>query len=737
MRTSARKAVIAAILVLGLVPLGALTAFGGRSIDAEFPVSVAPGGQVQPDADWPYVAYKDGRYDSLGVGNGEPHVRVYNMVTGRDFPVTPENLGLWEQANPSVSGTRVVYSDQRNYAETECDVWMYDIATGEETVVCDGPNGQGNPFIYGDTVAWVDWRNSRAEIWMKDLSTGEMRAVAPGPGNQREPVVWENYISWRDDRMSDSGGWNNVYLYDIASDEATCVAESVRWSNPNPPYQYSYIDFYDPHVADGVVVFNAYINEFDGSTYTVQDSIWLYDIEADDYTVLRSDAPGNCWHPVVADGWVTWTDYRNGANEVWGYDLTNEEEALLVAAEMGATSLAAPESGEKLTLEEAEAAAELKATQVGSWFKYAGRSYTDAGWVYWHDHRPWDGDDSSADLYAKYLGTGNAPTQKMPLQGGTRYQTAIEVSRQGFPEGSSVVVVTTGKNWPDALTGAPLAAVYEAPILLIDTALPAETSASIAKSDVAWQVPSDVADEIERLGAERAIILGGERAVPPEVEQALADQFGMEVMRIGGANRFETASLVAEAIVDELGDTWSRMAFVTTGRNFPDALAASPLAASARWPIFLADSTGLSPETEQVMSDLGVWQVVVLGGSVAVPLEVGSQVAALGVGESERIGGRDRYETAALIADYGVVEMGMRYDVLGMATGSNFPDGLTLGAALGQDGFTMMLTASQTLPTNTRLALEANKDEISQMRYAGGTAAISKTVRDAIAACLH
>jgi beta propeller repeat protein len=740
MGSRVRRTALIVIMVVGLLPFGALSAFGERAINDEYPLVVAPGGQVQPDADWPYVAYKDGRYDYMGVGEGEPHIRVYNMETGRDFAVTPQNKGLWEQSNPAVSGTRVVYSDQRNYDETECDIYMYDIATGLETLICDAPNGQGNPYIYGDIVTWNDWRSSPGTIWMKNLKTGETRAAAPGPGNQRESSVWEDYIVWRDERTSPSGGSQNIYMYDIASDEATCVAEGVYYYNPNPPYDYEYVHNYDPHVGDGKVVFNEYSYGWNGSSGWNRDTIKMYDIATGEVTDLRDpSATDSCWHPVVSDGWVTWTDRRSGAMEVWGYDIANEEEVLLVAAEFGSgmDAVEATADGEKLTLEELEAAAEVKATISDEWFKYAGRSTTDAGWVYWHDHRPWDGDDSKADLYAKYLGTGTVSTQKMPLQGATRYQTAIDISRESFPLGADTVVIATGKNWPDALTGAPLASAYGGPILLVDQASPAEVAAGAVANGVAWQLPADVAAEIERLGASYAIILGGENAVPANVEQALWDQFGIESTRLGGEDRFETACLIAEELVLYLDEGWDGTAFVTTGRNFPDALAASPLAAWAGWPVFLSESTGLLDETEACMGDLGVETVIVLGGSVAVPLEVGSQVAALGVVEDERIGGSNRYDTAAKIAKWGVDELGMSVDTVGIATGDNYPDALALGAALGPNGNVMMLTSPSFLPAQTKAALEANKEQISQVRYAGGLVAISQAVRNAIAACLY
>jgi len=119
------------------------------------------------------------------------------------------------------------------------------------------------------------------------------------------------------------------------------------------------------------------------------------------------------------------------------------------------------------------------------------------------------------------------------------------------------------------------------------------------------------------------------------------------------------------------------------------------------------------------------------------PLSVMAQMQSLGITEIDRVGGDTRYETAALISEYGVNEFGMSFDTLGIATGTKFPDALSAGAALGQEGFTMMLTPGTYLHPTTAAALEANADDISQIRYAGGPSAVTDAVRAEITNCLH
>lgn len=679
--------VLVAVLTVGIMPTGLGIAYATRSIDSHYPLQVAAGGQIQPQIEWPYVVFKDGRDDYLGINDGEPYIQVYNMETGRVFPTTPENLGRWEQSNPSISGDRVVYSDQRNYDDSDCDIYMYDISTGLESLVCTATNGQGNPFIDGDTIAWVDRRdegNTSTDIYMKDLATGEESVVTTSTGSQYEPTVWENYVVWRD-----QSSWSSACMKDLESGETTVIAAG----GTGGPNDYWYI--YDPYIDDGVVVYS-YQHQWYTGVWNYVRSIKAYDIETGETTTLSTvNDNTNRWHPETGDGWVTWTDRRSGQMEVWGYDLASEEETCLVAYDSDGDG------------------------------SYAGRSAVGDGWVLWHDHRAGDGDDSEADLYGMSLDSftsGMSPaTQAMPLEGMDRYETAVDVCQQAFPDGADTLVVSTGKNWPDALAGASLAGAYNAPILLVSDMLPAA-----------------VADEIERLGPDQVFLLGGDQAVATPVEDDITSIVGTDtVVRLAGEDRYETACIVASETVSALGEEWDGTAFATTGNNWPDALAASPLAAHAGYPVFLADYDGFDAVTEQCMSDLGVTGAIVLGGTVAMPLSVMAQVESVGVTETVRVGGSNRYSTAALIADYGVSELGMSYDTVGISTGTKYPDALSAGAVLGEDGFVMLLTPGTYLHASTRAALEDNCEEISQVRFVGGLAALTSAVRDQIMDCVE
>jgi len=311
------------------------------------------------------------------------------------------------------------------------------------------------------------------------------------------------------------------------------------------------------------------------------------------------------------------------------------------------------------------------------------------------------------------------------VAGATRYETAVKASQLAFPTGAPCVIIATGSNWPDALGGGAFAAAKGGPVLLTDSRT----------------LPFAVAAEIERLGASKAYILGGTGAVSEGVGAALGTMLGVgNVERIGGANRYQTAELIAVATVEELAKTGSYdgTAFVATGSNFPDALAATPLSAAKSWPLFLSGPAGLSEPTKAAMAACGVDEVVILGGTGVVPAAVEAGLAASYGGSAvTRLAGANRYATAVAVAEYGRDHAGLSLDGVAIATGDNFPDALAGGVMQGTTGSVMLLTPTRTLHAETAGCLSAAKSEITQLKYLGGTGAVSTAVRNEVSALLN
>jgi putative cell wall-binding protein len=311
----------------------------------------------------------------------------------------------------------------------------------------------------------------------------------------------------------------------------------------------------------------------------------------------------------------------------------------------------------------------------------------------------------------------------IPIAGDNRFDTAVAASTRAYPDGLALdgkrtVVIATGMNWPDALGGTSLAGALDGPVLLVNPT----------------SVPEKVMTEITRLKATKAIILGGTGAVSTGVEQALKTKLGSGagiVRRIDGANRYETADKIAKEVITARGKDYDGYAFVATGGNFPDALAAAPLAAAKGWPLYLADPTaGLSAASKTAMD--GVSDVVILGGTGAVSAPTKAYLDGRFPGKVTRLDGDNRYQTAAKIAKYAVDTHGHVWNFVGITTGENFPDALAGGIVQGKAGSVMLLTTPTVLQADTKNTLVANKSGITTVTFYGGTNAVSASVRTAV-----
>lgn len=205
-------------------------------------------------------------------------------------------------------------------------------------------------------------------------------------------------------------------------------------------------------------------------------------------------------------------------------------------------------------------------------------------------------------------------------------------------------------------------------------------------------------------------------------------------VRFAGENRYETSADIAtddtEFAPEFSGDT----VILATGERFPDALAGSTLGGLESAPILLTprlpDPDGsLFDDTEEALTELAPTNVFILGESEAVSEEVEAEVAAVTGVTPQRIGGQDRYETAALIADRtGPAETATAI----VARGTDFPDALVAGAVAAAGDLPLLLTEEEELNDFARERLESLG--IERVILAGGVVAISQGVEDEIEA---
>ena len=181
------------------------------------------------------------------------------------------------------------------------------------------------------------------------------------------------------------------------------------------------------------------------------------------------------------------------------------------------------------------------------------------------------------------------------VSGANRYATAAALSQKYFSAGLGDVLVATGTNYPDALSGAAAAGANKVPVLLV----------------TASGIPAETVAELQRLKPTRITILGGIGAVSATVANALA-AYAPQVRRLAGADRYSTAVAVSQAYFSSA----SRV-LVASGAGFADALSGAARAAALTGPILLSASTCLPAVDVTEISRLAASRVTLLGGTGA------------------------------------------------------------------------------------------------------------------------
>src|SRR5690606_23321836 len=122
---------------------------------------------------------------------------------------------------------------------------------------------------------------------------------------------------------------------------------------------------------------------------------------------------------------------------------------------------------------------------------------------------------------------------------------------------------------------------------------------------------------------------------------------GQEFMsRIAGVSRYDTARMISSR---QFAPNVP-VAYLTTGINFPDALAVGPLAAAGPGPVLLTPPSTLPVETALELDRLQPQRIVILGHEDAVSASVEQSLVSSGFGPITRIAGDSRYATAAMIS---------------------------------------------------------------------------------------
>lgn len=309
-----------------------------------------------------------------------------------------------------------------------------------------------------------------------------------------------------------------------------------------------------------------------------------------------------------------------------------------------------------------------------------------------------------------YIGTyGGVSRYWVPsareLAGENRFRTAVAISRARFPSADSAgaMVVVCGLNFPDAVVAGPLAAKLGGGILLCGT--DSIDPYTMAELDRALPAGGQV------------YIVGGESVVPAGIRSALVAK-GYEVTRLGGVDRYATSAMVAAEFDSPTA------CFIANGVAFPDALSASAPASERGMPILLVHKDAIPSSVGAFLSDnaTSLTNGYIAGDSTVVGSAVKMRLTAW-LESVTQLGGRTRYDTSLAIAKhfYPVPD-----SAAGIATGLQYPDGLTGSVLCAHQGGPLLLTPYY-LPSGTAAYLASGKP--SELIIFGGRTVVDLPTR--------
>ena len=227
-------------------------------------------------------------------------------------------------------------------------------------------------------------------------------------------------------------------------------------------------------------------------------------------------------------------------------------------------------------------------------------------------------------MFNNAYATGNQINEDK-IVGTNRYETAIEVSKKGWPNGATNAVLVNDNSISDAISATPFANAKDAPILLTNKdTLNEETK-----------------QQLKDLGVKNVYIIGGENVVSNKIEEQLISE-NITVDRIQGSNRQATSIEIAKRL-DQINNV-KEVSVVNGYKGLADAVSIASISANENMPIILSETDKISDEAIEFIDDNNIAKSYIVGGESVVSNDLENKLP-----NSTRIAGNNRKETNAQV----------------------------------------------------------------------------------------
>jgi len=200
---------------------------------------------------------------------------------------------LSDQFDPSISGTKIVYSDLRN---KDADIYIYDIDS-ETEIRIDMPGDQLLNDISGNLVVFTDYGTGNSEILVYNWFTNAaLRNITNHSASQRNPAISGNLIVYEDSRNGNS----DIYLYNLATDTETRLTDDDAHQ-------------INPAISGNIVVWEDWRND--------NGDIYMFDLLIGNETQITNDTNQDM-EPDVDGDIIAFTSKRDSPGDVYYYRIS-------------------------------------------------------------------------------------------------------------------------------------------------------------------------------------------------------------------------------------------------------------------------------------------------------------------------------------------------------------------------------------------------------------------------------
>ena len=208
------------------------------------------------------------------------------------------------------------------------------------------------------------------------------------------------------------------------------------------------------------------------------------------------------------------------------------------------------------------------------------------------------------------------------LIGNDRYETAVEVSKQGWTQSKTAIIVN-GNDMQSALCATPFAKLKNSPILLVNNN----------------NIEASTKHELKRLGVENVYIVDSGNTISKKVEDEIKG-LNININKITGNSIYEMSTNVAKEM--NKIKSFDKVAVVNGEKGLADAVSIASPSAMNNMPIIFVSNDNSNQDSLNFLKSKNINKTYIVGGYLTV-----SENIVKNYPNKERISGNDRNATNA------------------------------------------------------------------------------------------